>query len=506
MAEPWKPHAGQRKAVRYLVEHAAAGLFADPGVGKTSTVYAAFEYLRRRGLARRMLVIAPLRPAQLVWPAEREKWKDFQHLRVEVLHGPKKDAALARESDVCVINPEGLDWLIGAVKTKTRTGKVAVSADLRAFKALGFDTLVVDELTNFKHTNSVRFKTLKAVLDTFGRRWGLTGTPAPNGLIDLFGQCFVLDQGRSLGPYVTHYRSKYFLPGYDGFSWVLRKGAEEEIYERLKPLVLRLRAEDYVDMPDLVENTISFELPPEARKVYDHLEEELIVQLGEDVVTAANAAAATTKLRQVASGGLYLEADTVALFKPAQRKGREWAMIHDEKTELLAELVDELQGTPLLVAYDFKHDLERIQRRWPDVPYLGGGVTERRARELEAAWNAGELPLLLGHPSSIGHGLNLQAAGNHVCWYSLTYDREKYDQLNARVRRQGSRHARVFVHHLVAKGTVDEVIGYALRRKAKVQTALLEALRGRNETSRRDMAPAARTRASASARRVGLEL
>lgn len=486
MPEPWHPHEGQRKAVKFLVEHAAAALFASPGTGKTSAVYAAFKYLKNRGLAKRMLVIAPLRPCHLVWGPEQAKWSDFKDIRVEVLHGPKKDEALGREADVYVINPDGLDWLLGAetVTKVTKTGKVkkVVEMDIRAFKDLGFDTLVLDELTLWKSTQTVRHQSLRKVLHTFHRRWGLTGTPAPNGLMDLFGQCYVLDMGKAFGLYITHYRNTYFLPSYDGFSWVLQKGAEERIYEKLKPLALRLAAEDYVDMPDLVENVIKFDLPDKARKIYDALEDDMIAKIGTLAVTASNAAAVSGKCRQVASGGLYLDDLTEeqrVKMKPFLGKGtaRDWALIHEEKTELLADLIEELQGTPLLVAYDFQHDLERLRKRFgSSVPVIGGGTSTKRASELEGLWNAGKLPLLLGHPQSIGHGLNLQNAGNHVCWYSPTWNLELYDQFNRRVRRQGSKHSRVFVHWLVARDTVDEMIFWALRAKAKTQDALLLAL------------------------------
>jgi SNF2 family DNA or RNA helicase len=482
MPEPWRPHAGQRKAVRFLIEHGAGALFADPGVGKTSAVYAAFRFLKKQKLANRMLVIAPLRPAQMTWPAEAEKWNEFSEFSVAVLHGKDREKRLFdTANDVCVVNPEGLDWLLDARQAKSGGGRMNVVCDLKKFKAHGFDTLVIDELTMLKRTNTVRFKTLRAVMDTFSRRWGLTGTPAPNGLLDLFGQCFVLDGGRSLGRYVTHYRNTFFDLGYDGFTWKLKDGAEEKIYERLRPLVLRLAAEDYVDMPDLVENVIKFELPAAARRVYDELEDDLISMLesGSKVV-AANSAAASSKIRQVCNGGVYIEDLPVGVPTPTNvvRSGKPWAHLHNGKTDLLEELLNELQGTPVLVAYEFKHDLERIQKRFGlDVPHIGGGTTEKRAKELEAAWNAGELPMLVGHPQSIGHGLNLQHAGNHVCFYAPIWNLELHDQFIGRVRRQGSVHKRVFVHYLVARDTIDEAIMWSLKAKAKEQDALLGALK-----------------------------
>jgi SNF2 family DNA or RNA helicase len=468
------------KALKFLLEHAAAGLFASPGTGKTSVAYAAFTYLKRKGIANKMLVVCPLRPAHLVWPAEQRKWTDFSHLRVVVLHGPNKDELLASDADVFVVNFDGLDWLLGAKKFKGVSGRTGVTCDVQAFRKLGFDTLVVDELTAMKDPQSQRHKALRTVLDTFSRRWGLTGSPAPNGLLDLFGQVFCLDRGRAFGPYITHYRQNYFLPSYTGFGWVIRKGAEEEIYERLRPLVLRLEASDYVDMPDLIENVIKFDLPDDARRVYDALETDFIARVGDETITASNAAVAMGKMRQVASGGLYLEPDVLDLFRKRPLRpvnGRDWAMIHDEKTELLWDLVDELQGQPVLVSYEFLHDLERIRGRFgKDIPVIGGGTTAKRAAELEAAWNAGELPILCGHPASIGHGLNLQKSGNQIVFYSQTFNLELHMQFINRIQRQGSAHKQVFVHYLVARDTVDETIQTAVRHKARVQDLLLNAL------------------------------
>jgi SNF2 family DNA or RNA helicase len=486
---PWTPHKGQKLGVKFLLEHAAAALLADPGVGKTSMVLAAFAFLKKRKLANKMLVIAPLKPVWLVWPYEVLKWKDFFHLRVEVLHGPDKAEALERDADIYVINPDGLDWLLDAERKKNIRGRVSVTTDVKAFKALGFDTLVLDELTLWKHPGSGRHKALKTVLDTFSRRWGLTGTPVPNGLLDLFGQVYCLDMGRSFGPYITHFRREYFLPSFDGFGWNLQKGAEQRIYDRIKPLALRLDANDYIDMPALVENVIKFDLPTDAQRIYNELEEDLFTKLDTATITAANAASASTKCRQVASGGIYLNtpmSEAPTLVKKLGRLGkREVLHLHDEKTELVADLVEELQGSPLLVAYDFNHDLERLQKRFgKDVPYIGGGTSTARATELEGLWNAGKIPLLLGHPQSIGHGLNLQQAGNHVCWYSPTWNLELHDQFNGRVRRQGQKSNRVFVHYLLARDTVDEIIYWAIKAKNKTQTSLLAALKEKRRVAK----------------------
>lgn len=476
-SKPWTPHNYQKKAVKFLLEHAAAALFLDPGLGKTSITLAAIKILKKKKLLDKVLIIAPLRVAHSVWPGELDKWSDFEDLKVVVLHGPKKEELLEEDADIYVINPEGLDWLLQVKKTRTLSGKVQVSVDLSRWKKLGFDTLVVDELSKFKNTQSVRFKAMKLVTHTFARRWGLTGSPASNGLMGLFGQCYMLDQGRTLGKYITKYRSEYFDKGYDGFSWDLKDGADERIYQRLAPLALRMSAEDYLKMPKLVENNIKIELPDPVRQIYNELEHGLVSSIDNKVVTAATAAVASVKCRQVANGGIYLDPDVEALVK-VPKGSREWVNLHTEKVDALADLIEELQGSPVLVAYDFAHDLDRLRQKLGlDVPYIGSGVSPKKFKAIEAEWNAGKLPVLLGHPQSIAHGLNLQEVGNHVCWHSMTWDFELYDQFIRRILRQGNRHKRVFVHHFIANDTVDESMYYAIKSKKKGQDALFDALK-----------------------------
>lgn len=477
LSTPWQPHAYQKKAVKFLLEHAASALFLDPGLGKTSITLAAIKLLKQKKLLNKVLLIAPLRVCHLVWPLEVTKWTDFNGLKVVVLHGPGKDELLKTEADIYVINPEGLDWLLQAKKSKTVTGKTKVEVDLRRFKSLGFDTLVVDELSKFKHTNTNRFKGLKHVLNTFARRWGLTGSPASNGLLDLFGQCFVLDQGRTLGPYISHYRMKYFVPSHDGFNWSIREGAEQEIYDRIKPLALRMAADDYLDMPALIENNIRVDLPDKVMSLYTTLEDDLVAKLDSKTVVASTAAAASIKLRQVANGGIYLDPEVQALVK-LPKSTREWANLHTEKVDALADLIEELQGSPLLVAYDFAHDLDRLQEKLgKEVPYIGGGISMKRSTELANLWNAGKLPVLLGHPQAMSHGLNLQEMGHHVAWHSMTWDYELYDQFIRRVLRQGNKSKKVFVHHIMARGTIDEVMLAATKSKRRGQNALFDALK-----------------------------
>lgn len=484
LPKPWEPHAYQKQAIKFLLQNAAGALFLDPGLGKTSITLAAIKILKKKNMCDKVLIIAPLRPAHSVWPAEVKKWSDFRHLKVVVLHGPKKQELLDSDADIYVINPEGLDWLLDAQKKKNAKGKISVSVDVRRFKQFGFDTLVIDELSKFKHTQAVRFKAMKHVLGTFSRRWGLTGSPAANGLMNLFGQIYMIDQGRSFGQYITGFRNEYFTPGYDGFTWNLQDDGEDRIYKRIKPVVLRMSAEDYLELPQLVEDNIYIDLPKKAQALYDSLENDLIAMIEDRVLMASNAATASIKCRQVASGGIYYDPTVEALQRP--KKGeREWIFLHDEKTDALSDLVDELQGSPLLVAYDFQHDLDRIREKLGDLPYIGGGVSSKLATSLEKQWNRGELPVLLGHPQSIGHGLNLQEAGHHVAWYSLTWDYELYDQLIRRVLRQGNKSKRVFVHHLLARGTIDELMLTILKSKRGGQQALFDALKKLQRTRSR---------------------
>lgn len=484
----WEPHSYQKRAVKWLLEHAGAGLFLDPGLGKTSITLAALKILKKAKLSGRTLVIAPLRVCHSVWPGEVEKWKDFEKLNVTVLHGKNKEEMLwaSGEQDILCINPEGLEWLFGVSKVKNSRGKTQVVLDTkrfkRLFKELNITDLVVDESTKFKNSASIRFKILKLALSAFQRRWILTGTPAPNGLMDLFGQMFIVDLGNALGQYITHYRKRFFdSVGFGGFNYKPRPGAEDQIYALLKTMVLRLAAKDYLDMPEVIPNPIKFDLNEDARRIYDELEDEFVADVGDGIVTALNAASAMNKCAQVANGGLYKQTDPLISTKRVKGAGG-WDLIHNDKDELVADLVEELSGQPVMIAYEFDHDRERLLKVFgKDTPYIAGGVGTKQGKEIENKWNRGEIPVLLVQPSSVSHGLNLQHASKaeigHIIWYALTYDYEVYDQFIRRVVRQGSVHKRVIVHMLLARDTVDVAKWYALRTKEKGQNALLNALR-----------------------------
>lgn len=470
----WAPHDYQKEAVKFLLTHASAGLFLDPGLGKTSITLAALSIMKEQGTLGKVLLIAPLRVCYLVWAKEIRKWADFHNLKLVILHGKDKDETLKEEADIYCINFEGLDWLLKPRKWTGISGKAVPLVDLERWKELGFDMLVVDELSKFKNTKSKRFMSFKQIVHMFRTRWGLTGSPASNGLIDLFGQCYILDGGNALGKFISHYRHKYFHRDHSGFGWDLNYGAESLIYDKISPLVLRM-GEELIDMPELVQRNIRVDLPDKLVKTYKEMERELITKLESEQIVAKNAAVASSKCRQISNGAVYLTPDVIDVFRDVGEK--EWVELHDAKIDALEDLVNELQGSPLLVAYEFQHDLERILKRFgKDTPYIGSGVSMKKAKQIEEDWNRGKLPLLLGHPASMGHGLNLQEVGNHVCWFSPTWDYELYDQFNRRVRRQGNKANRVYVYRIITKNTVDEKVIKALRSKKRGQDALFEAL------------------------------
>jgi len=467
MSETWNPAPYQLKAVQWLLERSAAALFLDPGLRKTSCTYAALKVLKNEGLLDGAVIVAPLRPAQMVWPAEQKKWTEFGDLDVVLLHGPRKDKLVAEKHDVYVVNYEGLAWL---------TGKKHLRALL---KNKWVDTLVFDELSKMKHTRTARFKTIAPWLPKFRRRWGLTGSPAANGLMNLFGEVQALDLGAAFGPYITYFRARYFLPVGD-YDWRIQPGAEQLIYDRIKPLALRMDASDYLQLPKLLPPTvIKYDLPSAARKMYDELEEELVTLLmSGERLTAPTASVVRGKLRQIAGGAvLRNEYDPITGIK-LRTKGDEWVLVHDEKLDALEALVDELEGTQLLVGYEYIHDLERLLKRFgKDTPYIGGGVSLKKALEIEAAWNAGEIPLLFGQPQSVGHGLNFQGShAHHVAWFTLTDDYELYDQFIKRLLRSGNKASRLFVYHFIARNTTEEAVAANLRRKAKGQQGLFDAI------------------------------
>lgn len=446
-SQDWTPYKFQIKAVKFLLERGGAGLWLDPGLGKTSIVLAALTAMKDAKRLKRALIVAPLRVATLTWPDEIYKWNDFHHFRFEVLHGENRVLS-ARKADIHIINPEGLFWLLPQFSKRDWP----------------YDVLVVDESTKFKNWSAMRTKLLRTVIGNFQRRWTLTGTPAPNGIQDLFSQAYIMDGGKALGPFITKFRYEYMVQGgYLGYEWFPRPDAWKRVAKKLAPLVMRLAAEDYISMPEKMDNMIPIELPSKARAIYDKLERDFIVELEDGTVTASNAAALSMKLRQATNGILYNEA-----------KGD--SLLHEEKFAALTDLLEDLQSSPLLCAVSFLSEVRALQTRFPNTPYLGGGVPDRLAEKYIRDWNEGKLPLLLVHPTSVAHGLNLQHAANHVCWFGLTWNLEEYDQLVRRIWRQGQMH-KVIVHHIIGKDTMDEVVLKALKGKDHSQRGLLKTLK-----------------------------
>jgi SNF2 family DNA or RNA helicase len=448
------------RGVEHLLNRHSGGLALDPGLRKTSITLAAFKLLKARGTVKRMLVIAPLRPLRKTWRQEGAKWSDFRDLKFAFLHGPKKEAALASDVDIYLINPEGLPWLC------------------RKFlgRSLPFDIVCIDELTRFKNSQSDRVKTVRPRLAKVAWRWGLTGSIAPNGYMDLFGQMLMLDDGAALGRYVTHYRDQFFSLGFDGFTYDLLPGAEKRIIERLAPYWLQMSADDYLELPELVTDERMIEMEPEARKTYRKMKADMVAQLPEGTITAANSAAVYSKLSQMANGAVYFD----------MPGGRKVAHVHDAKLDALEELVEELNGQPLLVAYEFNHDLDRIIERFgvadpvtgkKKLPYLGKGTTPKQEDEWIDAWNRNEIPIFPCHPASAGHGLNLQEGNaGHIAQFGITWDLELWDQFLRRIRRSGNTAQRVVNHLLIVADTIDELKLEALQDKDLTQRRLLKAL------------------------------
>jgi len=458
----WTPHSYQIDTVRQMVSSAGcAALLLDPGMGKTACALAALTILKRDGaLADGALVIAPIRPMMLTWPAEVAKWADFRHLTISIVHGTPKQraAALERKADIYLINPENVAWLAGTIGTRT------------------FAVLVVDESTKFKNWSAKRTQALRNIIGQFARRYILTGTPMPRSLQDLFAQAYICDRGVRLGGTLTRYRREYFneewLPGVPVPMYTPKTGASERVFAALADISRRLDARDYLQMPGRIDNTIPVTLPPAAAQTYRAMERDFFTAVGAGEITAANAAGRSMKLRQMAGGSVYDEAGATHA-------------LHDAKLEALADLIEEQQGAPLLVAVAFQSDVHRIRQHLglspEELPYLGGGMSAKYADDACARWNRGELPVLLAHPASVAHGLNLQAGGHAVCWFGLTWSLEEYVQLNARVYRQGQ-HRGVIIHHIIAKGTVDELVLDVLAQKDGAQTALFDALKARAVT------------------------
>lgn len=444
----YNPHGYQRDGAKFLIQNPYAGLLWDPGLGKTSATLLAYKTLKRLGLVKSALVVAPLRVCTSVWLVECQQWDSFNDLIVSPVVGTPKqrDAALKRPADIYTINPETIQWLV-----KNYRGKIP-------------DFLIVDESGRWKKGGGPRFMAIKKIVPEFKRRVILNGTPIPNSIEDIWGQIYLLDQGEALGKNKSRFYRRYFYKGgFKGREWKLIPGREEEIYEAIAHLVLRMDAEDYLDLPDLIVNDIWVELPPTAKKAYKAFERELFAELDSGIdLMATSAGSKYLACRQFANGGVYVDGEAKE--------------IHTAKVEALADLKEELGGKPLLVAYQFKHDLQRLRKRFgARTPYIGGGVKTATVDKLVADWNESRLPLLLCQPQSMSHGLNMQGGGNDVAFFGLPDQVDCYDQLIKRVYRQGVSGS-VRVHRFLTRGTVDSAMAARTKKKQGNQKKMLDYL------------------------------
>lgn len=460
----FKPHDYQRYCITRGIQQRELMLFLDMGLGKTVVTLTIINDLRyNRFEVRRCLVIAPKKVAEDTWTREQSKWDHLRLLTIVPVLGSraKRIRALNSPGDVWVINRENVSWLVDYYRNDWP-----------------FDMVVVDEMSSFKSHSAKRFKALKSIRGHIRRIIGLTGTPAPNGLIDLWAQIYLLDEGRRLGRTITEYRNNYFMPASRNattiFSYAPLPGAEEVIKESIRDICISLQAKDYLTLPDKIMNTRYIKLDAKAQKAYDTLEKQRILEMQDEVIDAGSAGILAGKLLQLANGAVYVNTN------PEDPKQREVMEIHDNKIEAFLELVEAEEGKHMLVFYNFQHDLTRIKAAL--------SKTKLRVRELVgnddiADWNSGQVDILLAHPASTAYGLNLQDGGNVVVWFGLNWSLELYQQANARLYRQGQTQP-VYIHHLVVAGSVDEDVMNALEKKDDCQSALLESLKARVEKYR----------------------
>lgn len=442
----YKPHNYQQFATDFILSQSICCLMLDMGLGKTVITLTALWQLALDSFdVSRVLVIAPKRVAEDTWPKELAKWEHLTGLTSSLVLGSaaERKAALQRKAFLYIINRENVAWLVKN-------------------HYWDFDMVVIDELSSFKSNKAERFKAMKKVRPMVTRIVGLTGTPAPNTLLDLWPQMYLMDMGQRLGRFIGGFRDRFFLPDKRNreiiYSYNPREGAEDAIYALISDICISMKAADYLDMPERIDNRIEVSMSPKERKLYDDFQKDMVLSIGDEELDATNAAALSNKLLQMANGAVYGEDKKVI-------------PIHDRKLDALEDLVEAANGKPLLVAYWYKHDLQRIKARFKNARCID------TAKDI-GDWNAGQIPLALIHPASAGHGLNLQDGGCTIVWFGLTWSLELYQQLNARLWRQGQKHT-VVIHHIVTKGTHDEDVMRALENKDTRQSALIEAVRAR---------------------------
>lgn len=449
----YEPHEYQSFATNYIEHHPISALLIDMGLGKTViTLTALFDLLFDSFEIHKVLVVAPLRVGLISWPDELEKWEHLHFLKSSIVIGTEMERlrALKAKADIYIINRENLEWLV------TKSG----------YK-FDFDTVVIDELSSFKNGRSKRHKALMTVRPYVKRIIGLTGTPAGNGLMDLWAEFKCLDYGSRLGRFITRYREEYFLPdkrnGMVVFSYKPQAGAEARIYSKISDITISMKAIDHLKMPDLIEVERAVELDEHEISLYKELVEEMVLELKDKEITSANAAVLTGKLLQIANGAIYSDSGEIV-------------EIHDRKLDELEDIIEAANGKPLLVAYWFKHDLDRIKKRLDKLSVIYKTLDKP---ENIRQWNDKELQVGLIHPASAGHGLNLQSGGNTIVWFGLTWSLELYQQTVARLYRQGQKSGSVVVMHIIAKGTMDELVLRALKDKDMTQTRLIDAVKAK---------------------------
>lgn len=444
------PHDYQKRAVSFIREHEAAGLFLEMGLGKTVITLTAIDELMNDSFeVSRVLVIAPLRVAEDTWSRESNKWDHLKHLKISKILGSAADRirALKAQADIYVINRENVVWLVEYLEENRMKWP--------------FDMVVIDELSSFKNNQAKRFKALRRMRPAIDRIVGLTGTPAANSLMDLWAEMYLLDRGERLGRTLTAYRGNWFRPGYGNgyvtYKWEPRRGALEAITKRIADITVSMKAEDYLTLPDKVESTIEVSLDEKGLKAYKEMEKESLIELEGEEIAALDAAAVMSKLLQMANGFIYDEAHN-----PRH--------IHEAKLDALGEILEAAES-PVLVYYNFQADKDAILSRFHDARLLENDSTIEE-------WNKGKIKILLAHPASAGYGLNLQDGGHIMAWYGLPWSLEQYLQAVARLQRQGQKYP-VMVYHLIAKGTVDEQVVASLSKKDMTQSALISILKDR---------------------------
>lgn len=441
----YKPHSYQEYAIRYIETHPISALLIDMGLGKTSITLTAIRNLLFDSFeVCKVLVIAPLRVAKNTWTDEIKKWEHLSTLTYSLIIGNENErlSALNEQTDIYIINRENVDWLVNKSGYK-----------------FDFDMVVIDELSSFKNHQSKRFKSLMKVRPLVKRIVGLTGTPSSNGLMDLFAEFKILDMGKLLGYFIGQYRNTYFKPdkmnGPIVYSYKPLPNAENAIYEKISDITVSMKANEYLKMPELLTSNYVVELSNSEKNQYDEMKKSLVLEITDGEITASNAASLSNKLCQLSNGAIYDDEQNIV-------------EIHDRKLEALEDIIESMNGKPLLIAYWYRHDLERIKSSF--------SVREIKTSEDISDWNDGKIPVALIHPASAGHGLNLQNGGSTLVWFGLTWSLELYQQTNARLYRQGQKNT-VVIQHIITKGTIDEQILKVLQKKNKTQADLIDAVR-----------------------------